>query len=226
MITLGTEISTTNIFCVIGKPGAGRETIVNNILGREDLCKDYHLKKLVYGTTRPMKAIDIDGETYHFLSNEEYRLISPEEIIEERSYDDTNTNKTYYYFTLKNYIHFGTNYIGKISVVQYQEIKKWAMIFQLKNPLICIRVFPVVVNASIFEREKRLIREAATDNDIYAICSKIITERFEFKYVAKDSPEIVDASNHNTCTLDNGKSGKQNIEILSDKLEEFIKSRI
>lgn len=216
----------TNIFCLIGKPGSGRETLLRSILDRSDFVYKYNLLRFVYGTTRPMNSYDINGASYHFLSNEEFDNLDPTEIIESRSYDNIYNGKVYHYFTLKKYIKFGNNYIGKVSTFQYEELKKWAMITQLKNPTIRINIYPVVVNAPIFEREKRMMNLASTEIDVYNMCNKLITERYEFKLVIEHNPEIIDNSNPNTCILDNSISGNCNITILTDLLERFIGGRI
>lgn len=220
------EPITTNIFCIIGKPGSGRNTILNSIMNKTDFIEKMDLHKFIYGTTRPMNSYDIDGESYHFMTNDEFENLDPYEIIESRSYDNIYTNKVYYFFTLKSYIKFGLNYIGKVSTYQYSELKKWAFITQLKNTMVRINIYPIIVNAPIFERERRLMNKASTDEDVYNMCNKLITEKYEFKLIIDTNPEIIDYMNPNTCILDNGKSGKHNIVLLTDKTEEFISDRI
>lgn len=220
------EPVTTNIFCLIGKPGSGRETILKSVINDAEFVGKNKLHKFIYGTTRPMSSSDIDGESYHFMSNEDFENLDTSEIIESRSYDNIYTNETYYYFTLKEYIKFGYNYIGKISTFQYSELKKWALISQLKNTMFRINIYPIIINASIFEREKRLMNKASIDEDVYNMCSKLLTEKYEFKLVIEKNPEIIDYMNPNTCILDNGKSGKQNITLLTNKVEKFISERI
>lgn len=220
------EPVTTNIFCLIGKPGSGRETILKSVMNDTEFVEKNKLNKFIYGTTRPMNSYDIDGESYHFMTNEEFESLDPTEIIESRSYDNIYTNETYYYFTLKEYIKFGFNYIGKISSFQYSELKKWTLISQLKNTMARINIFPIIINASIFEREKRMVNRASMDEDVYNMCSKLLTEKYEFKLVVEQNPEIIDYMNPNTCILDNGKSGKQNITLLTNKVEKFISNRI
>ena len=220
------EPITTNIFCLIGKPGSGRDTILKSVLNQSEFIEKNNINKFIYGTTRPMNSYDIDGESYHFMSNDEFENLDPTEIIESRSYDNIYTNQIYYYFTLNGYIKFGLNYIGKVSTFQYSELKKWAFLSQLKNTMVRINIYPIVINAPIFEREKRLMNKASTDEDVYNMCNKLITEKYEFKLVIEKNPEIIDYMNPNTCILDNGKSGKQNIALLTDKVEKFILNRL
>ena len=39
-------VSVTNIFCLIGKPGAGRNTILKNVLNRSDFIEKYNIRNV------------------------------------------------------------------------------------------------------------------------------------------------------------------------------------
>lgn len=216
----------TNIFCLLGKPGSGRLSILNSVLNDTVFCDKYKLERLVYGTTRPIRPGDIDGETYHFMNEDQYKDIPQGDIIECRSYDIVYTDDIHYYFTLNSYIQFGKNYIVKASTVQYSEYKKWALLTQLKNSMLQINIYPILVNAPIFEREKRMMLTASTEDDVYSMCSKFITEKYEFKLAINENPELIDPDNRDSCILDNSKSGRQNILLLKDQLETFIGRKI
>ena len=218
-------VSVTNIFCLIGKPGAGRNTILKNVLNRSDFIEKYNIHRFVYGTTRPMTPYDIEGETYHFMSKEEFLNLDPDDVIESRSYDSFFED-IYYYFTLKSHIKLGTNYIGKISTFQYDELKKWSVNTQLNMPMARINLFPIVINAPIFEREKRIMNNASTAEDVYKMCTKLISEKYEFSTVVKENPEIIDSMNPNTLIIDNSKTDKKNIVLLGNEIEKFISTKI
>lgn len=225
--TLSTEnpVSITNIFCLLGKPGAGRETILKNIMNRTEFIENNNIHRLVYGTTRPKNPYDIEGETYYFLTKEEFMNLDPDEIIESRSYDPF-FDQEYYYFTLTSHIHFGYNYIGKISTFQYEELKKWAITMQLKMPIVRINLFPITINAPIFVREKRIMNKASTDEDVYKMCTKLISEKYEFNTVIKENSEIIDNMNPQSLIIDNSLMDKSNIVIICNKIENFIKKKI
>jgi len=216
----------TNIFAVMGKPGAGKSTLIKNVLSKETLVNRFNLTKLVYGTTRPMNPYDIEGNTYHFYTLDEYENIDPDDIIESRSYDIIYTGETQYYFTLKSHIKFGTNYIAQISAFQYDELKKWAFITQLKNSMVQINIYPIMINAAIFEREKRLMNKASNEQDVYDMCGRIITEKYEFNSVISNNPELIDPSNPDTCIIDNSSMGRQNIALISNQVEKFISNKL
>lgn len=216
----------TNIFCLLGKPGSGRLSILNSVLNDTEFCNKYKLERLVYGTTRPIRPGDIDGETYHFMNEIQYKDIPQEDFIESRSYDVVYNDDIHYYFTLKNYIQFGKNYIAKVSTIQYSEYKKWALLAQLKNNLLQINIYPILINAPIFEREKRMMLQSSTEDDVYSMCSKFITEKYEFKVAIEENPELIDTYNNDSCILDNSKSGRLNITVLKHQLENFISTKI
>jgi len=215
----------TTVLCIMGKPGSGRSTLVRYILDDSKFVEKINLNKLVYGTTRPMKATDIEGETFFFMSKEEFDNIDTNEIIESRSYD-TIHNEVYEYFTLKDYINLGKTYILKSSVFQYEEYKKWADLIQLKYPMVQIYIYPIIIQCPIFERHKRLINKASTEDDVYKICTEIIRERYEFNEVAKNNPEITDTMNINTLVLENSTGDKKQLLILKNDIEKFIENKL
>src|SRR5574344_2088635 len=96
-----------NIFCVMGKPGVGRDSIIEYIFNRQDFIAKYNIEKFIQGTTRPIKYNDIDNKDYHFMTDYQFEHLDESDIIESRSYDNICDNKSYYYFTLIQYIKFG-----------------------------------------------------------------------------------------------------------------------
>lgn len=52
---------------IIGKTASGKDTIV------KELCLNHNFKKIVTYTTRPMRENEINGTTYHYISNEEFK---------------------------------------------------------------------------------------------------------------------------------------------------------
>jgi len=85
------------IFYILGKSSTGKDTIYKKIL--ED--KELNLKDIILYTTRPIRDGEINGKSYHFVSEEEYRSIKDTgAIIEERSYD--TMHGVWRYFTVKD----------------------------------------------------------------------------------------------------------------------------
>lgn len=220
------EPITTNIFCLIGKPGSGKETILHKLISDTEFSTKYNINKLIYGTTRPMREGEIDGYNYHFFTKKEFDNIDPKEFIESRSYDNIYINDIYWYFTLKRDIVLGNNYIAKVSTFQYSEFKRWAFLSQLENSMHRIHIYPVMIEAPIFERVKRLIEISNTEQDIYNMCSKLITEQFEFKTVVQKNPELIDILNKDTCIIDNSYHGELYIKKAILNLKSFIINKI
>ena len=80
------------IFYIIGKSASGKDHIFAALKGDAEL----NLSELILYTTRPMRAGEIDGETYHFV--DESRLIELRRegrVIEERTYDTVYGPWTY-----------------------------------------------------------------------------------------------------------------------------------
>lgn len=60
------------VFMIIGKSLSGKDTLLNNILSDKKFCEENNLKRLVRYTTRKPRPNEKDGETYRFITNDEY----------------------------------------------------------------------------------------------------------------------------------------------------------
>lgn len=58
------------IFVVVGKSGVGKDTIINNYLKKND-----NITKVTQYTTRPMRADEVNGKEYNFISDEEFDIL-------------------------------------------------------------------------------------------------------------------------------------------------------
>lgn len=100
------------IFCIMGKSSTGKDTLYQRILEKKKLG----LRQIVLYTTRPIRAGEIDGQEYHFCSEEERDvLLSQDKVIERRSYH--TCHGVWDYFTVddgqidlksQNYLVIGT----------------------------------------------------------------------------------------------------------------------
>lgn len=72
------------IFCLMGKSGSGKDTIFEHLLKDETL----HLKPIILYTTRPMRESEVNGKTYHFITEKELKAYKDTgKVIEERMYN-------------------------------------------------------------------------------------------------------------------------------------------
>ncbi len=72
------------IFYIMGKSSTGKDTIFKRLKKEKSLG----LKTIVSYTTRPIRAGEKDGETYHFIDEKKLAQLKKEgHIIEMRSYD-------------------------------------------------------------------------------------------------------------------------------------------
>ena len=62
---------------IIGKTASGKDTIV------KELYLNHSFKKIVTYTTRPMRENEIDGITYHYISDEEFKQKIDEDFFAE-----------------------------------------------------------------------------------------------------------------------------------------------
>lgn len=78
-----TADSMGKIYCLMGKSGAGKDTVYKKLLARPEL----ELKKIVPYTTRPIRDGEKEGVEYHFADEERLRRIEEAgRLIELRSY--------------------------------------------------------------------------------------------------------------------------------------------
>ena len=85
----------TEIFVIMGKSGAGKDTLVNRLM--DEFGDEFSLTKLVPYTTRKMRENEADGREYHFVSNEEMNELKEKGlIIESRTYIKGNEGEVTY----------------------------------------------------------------------------------------------------------------------------------
>ena len=117
------------IYCVMGKSSSGKDTIYTRLMSQ----KDFNLKKIIPYTTRPIREGEVDGENYHFCTEDQLKkLEAAGKIIELRAYD--TVYGVWRYFTVddgqidlnkNSYMLIGTldtytgirEYFGKDAVV-------------------------------------------------------------------------------------------------------------
>ena len=179
------------LLIVISAPsGAGKGTIINKMLE-----KNNNLWLSVSETSRPMRANDIDGITYHFCTKEEF-----EEKIKDDYYLEYALYADNYYGTPKNFIqeHLdkGQDVILEIEIQGAMQIKK----------LIPESLFVFIMPPSLKELKKRLVGRG-TDS------KEKILERFKIAY-----QEMNDVTKYNYVVVND------EIDVAADKILSIIKA--
>ena len=179
------------LLIVISAPsGAGKGTIINKMLE-----KNNNLWLSVSETSRPMRANDIDGITYHFCTKEEFEeKIKDDYFLEYALYADN------YYGTPKNFIqeHLdkGQDVILEIEIQGAMQIKK----------LIPESLFVFIMPPSLKELKKRLVGRG-TDS------KEKILERFKIAY-----QEMNEVTKYNYVVVND------EIDVAADKILSIIKA--
>lgn len=79
----------------MGKSASGKDTIYKRLIADAELG----LERVVPYTTRPIREKEVEGNEYHFVSEEEYLKLSAEgKILEERAYE--TVHGLWRYFTV------------------------------------------------------------------------------------------------------------------------------
>lgn len=105
------------IYCLIGKSGTGKDTVMENILADKEL----KIEKMVPYTTRPKRENEVDGVNYHYV--DEVRMNEMEKdglIVEKRSYN--TVHGVWSYFTADKDIDRVKDYI---IITTQEAIKKF-----------------------------------------------------------------------------------------------------
>ena len=80
-----------HIYCIIGKSGTGKDTVL------EEILKNVKINKLVPYTTRPMREVEVNGGNYHFVSKDEFiKMDESGLVIEKRFYDTVHGEWIYF----------------------------------------------------------------------------------------------------------------------------------
>lgn len=86
------------IFYIMGKSSSGKDTIYKKLQKDETL----NLKTIVLYTTRPIRAGETDGETYHFVTEDQLEQLQKEgRVIELREYN--TVHGVWKYFTVHDF---------------------------------------------------------------------------------------------------------------------------
>ena len=217
-----------NIFCIVGKSGAGKSYYIDSIRSDSKFMKQANLSPLVYGTTREKRAGEKDGIDYNFVTEEQYKNINPNNLIETRTYGTISGIK--YYFTKSDYIkNPKSNLICTSSLYQYESYRNWTNLENLTNKSNSIDekyiLNIIIINSELKTRLKRIIDRSTTDKEIYEGCRRVVEEKSEFESVESRVPELMDPMIYpQVLIIDNNDFANTENNLI--KIKEFILSKI
>ena len=123
----------SKVFMIIGKSYSGKDTLLNEILSDKEFCEKYNLHRLVRYTNRKKRENEVDGETYHFISDSECEKFNYNDEVVITSYKSE--------FGVLNYITDLTelesdkNYIG---ISDLESINSYRCLLGARLIVICL----------------------------------------------------------------------------------------
>ena len=106
------------MYYLMGKSASGKDSIFHRLMEKGKF------QHLIPYTTRPMREGEVEGQEYHFISEEEFkRLISSGEMAEHRVYD-TVFGKWYYGTVLPEETEGRKHYLAIGTLESYLQLKE------------------------------------------------------------------------------------------------------
>lgn len=173
------------LVCIIGMSASGKDTLANEI------CKyDRNIHLCVSHTTRPMRLNEVDGESYYFVTNDEFLQMKEDNLfLEDRTYKVANGELWRYGLSLQE-LHKHKNSIAIVDLNGYIEIK---------NKFKSQDIYSVYLNTNDDIRYSRYLKRLGEypNKDELAELKRRITQDTLDMPISKvlDSVDIVLASN-------------------------------
>lgn len=158
------------IFCLMGKSSSGKDTLYQRLLQEERLC----LRRIVTGTTRPIRAGECDGQQYHFYTEEQFAALEAAgKIIESRAYD--TVHGVWHYFTVAD----ETLDLGQHDYLMINTLEAYR---KLREYFGSARVIPLYLQVDDGVRlERALARERAQREPKYKeLCRRFLADEEDF----------------------------------------------
>lgn len=193
------------LIVLMGKSASGKDTIYK--LLQED--KSLNMKQLVPYTTRPMRAGEVDGEAYHFVTEERFKeLLQRGRVIEHRAYN--TVHGLWRYFTVAD----EQIDLNKDSYLLIATLEAYVSVLAYFG---ADKVVPILVTLDDGVRlERALARERQQDNPKYEeMCRRFLADSEDYSEDKIQTAGI-------TKTFENVSSVEVAAEI-SDYIKEQLK---
>lgn len=168
------------IYYVMGKSSSGKDTVYQDLLGREEL----ELENMVLYTTRPIRAKEREGVEYYFITNQELDLLERQgRVIECRAYHTVEGVWKYATVDNGNLQLDQRDYLAIGTLVSYEKMKKY---FGEK------RLIPIYIEVQDDLRLERAIqRERKQANPNYEeLCRRFLADAADFSEEKLESAGI------------------------------------
>ena len=188
------------IYCVMGKSSTGKDTIYSRLMSQ----KDFNLKKIIPYTTRPIREGEVDGESYHFCTEDQLaKLEESGKIIELRAYD--TAYGIWKYFTVND----GQIELDKNSYMLIGTLEAYTKIREYFGKE---AVVPIYIEVEDGERLQRALnRERAETSPKYdELCRRFLADSEDFS-----------EENLNKAQID-VRFGNRLLEETIEKIKEYI----
>lgn len=188
------------IYCVMGKSSTGKDTIYSRLMSQNG----FNLKKIVPYTTRPIREGEVDGESYHFCTEDQLaKLEESGKIIELRAYD--TAYGIWKYFTVND----GQIELDKNSYMLIGTLEAYTKIREYFGKE---AVVPIYIEVEDGERLQRALnRERAETSPKYdELCRRFLADSEDFS-----------EENLNKAQIDVRFENRQ-LEETIEKIKEYI----
>lgn len=158
------------LIVLMGKSASGKDTIYKLLKEDESL----NLKQLVPYTTRPMRAGEVEGEAYHFVTEAQFKeLLQKGRVIEHRSYN--TVHGLWRYFTVAD----AQIDLSKDSYLLIATLEAYVSVLSYFG---ADKVVPVLVTLDDGVRlERALSRERQQDNPKYEeMCRRFLADSEDY----------------------------------------------
>lgn len=158
------------IYCVMGKSSTGKDTIYSRLMSQNG----FNLKKIIPYTTRPIREGEVDGESYHFCTEDQLaKLEESGKIIELRAYD--TAYGIWKYFTVND----GQIELDKNSYMLIGTLEAYIKIREYFGKE---AVVPIYIEVEDGERLQRALnRERAETSPKYdELCRRFLADSEDF----------------------------------------------
>ena len=158
------------IFYIMGKSSSGKDTVFQELLGREELG----LKRIVLYTTRPKRSKETEGMEYHFVNEEDLEQFQKNgKVIELRAYHTVQGIWKYFTVDDENLDLENFSYLAIGTLVSYEKMKQY-----FGSGLLLTQRSTVADEVRL---ERALIREKKQERPDYnELCRRFLADSEDF----------------------------------------------